>query len=172
MGLTYGSGVGGANPNPLDPLGSFMNLGQGVPTFGGTGTPSPAVPSGAQLSSLTGASAPAVAVPGVAPTVAPAVAPAVPPAAGAGGLGSFFGNTDNLKMVGGGIQALGDLWMSWKGLQLAGDTLDFQKEAWSTNLENQEQSYNTALADKAHARAAYTGQNRQQTRRYINQNSL
>lgn len=97
---------------------------------------------------------PQVAVPqsvtGVTPT-------AVGPTGAVGKQNNFFSSGGGFSMVLGGIQTLGNLWNSFQANKLAKKSFEFEKEAFYTNLENQEQSYNTELEDRIAARYATEG---------------
>lgn len=71
-----------------------------------------------------------------------------------------------------GLQGLGNLWGAWQSNRLARDQLDFTKRFATANLANQTQAYNTALEDRARARAAVEGQNAQQQQDYVDRNRL
>lgn len=58
-------------------------------------------------------------------------------------------NMDNLMSA---IGAIGGIWGASKQLGLAKDSLNFQKETFRTNTENQRKSYNTAIEDRARSR--------------------
>ena len=71
-----------------------------------------------------------------------------------------------------GLNALGNLWGAWQSNRLARDQLDFTKRITNTNLNNQIQSYNTALEDRARSRAAVEGQTSAQEQAYVDRNRL
>ena len=77
-------------------------------------------------------------------------------------------------MVLGGIQTLGNLWNSFQANKLAKKSFEFQREAFYTNLENQEQSYNTELEDRIAARYATEGRSdvAGETASYMERNRL
>lgn len=86
---------------------------------------------------------------------------------------SGFGlNSGTLNMALGGLQTIGSLWAAWEANKLAKKQFKFQKEAWQTNMANQIQSYNTALADRARARAFTEGRSDEDAQRYIDENRL
>lgn len=62
---------------------------------------------------------------------------------------------DRAKVVLGGIGTLANIWSAWQANKLARDSLDFQKKAYKTNLENTTKSYNTQLEDRAASRASF-----------------
>lgn len=53
-----------------------------------------------------------------------------------------------------GLSALGNLYQGLQANKLARKQFNFQKDFANTNLNNQMQSYNTALIDRAYARAS------------------
>lgn len=81
-------------------------------------------------------------------------------------------NAPTLKMGFSGIGTLGNLWGAWQSNRLARDQLNFTKDVTNTNLNNQIQSYNTALEDRARARGAVEGQTTAETQAYIDKNRL
>lgn len=81
-------------------------------------------------------------------------------------------NAPTLKMGLSGIGTLGNLWGAWQSNRLARDQLNFTKDVTNTNLNNQIQSYNTALEDRARARGAMEGQTTAETQAYIDKNRL
>lgn len=81
-------------------------------------------------------------------------------------------NAPTLKMGLSGIGTLGNLWGAWQSNRLARDQLNFTKDVTNTNLNNQIQSYNTALEDRARSRGAMEGQTTAETQSYIDKNRL
>lgn len=81
------------------------------------------------------------------------------PSFGADGAGStdwLKGLSDNSGMINlgiGGLSTLGNLWGGMKSLGLANKQFDFTKMMAEKNLNNQTQSYNTALEDRINSRA-------------------
>lgn len=72
-------------------------------------------------------------------------------------------------------QGLGSLFQGWTGMQqldLARDQLNFQKNAFNTNLRNQTQAYNTALEDRIRGRTSNYDGKEQDVQNYLNQNRL
>ncbi|AWY09413.1 structural protein [Ruegeria phage vB_RpoP-V13] len=63
-------------------------------------------------------------------------------------------NTNNIGLVLGGVQMLGNLWNSYQAHKLAKEQMAFAREQWDTNLANQTQTYNTALEDRIRGRYA------------------
>ncbi|WQY99715.1 hypothetical protein [Klebsiella phage MY01] len=113
----------------------------------------------------------------------------------AGGMGSTFASwlpsEDTMRTLFGGTnpetgfqssgivsplaQGLGALFQGWTGMQqlgLARDQLNFQKNAFNTNLRNQSQAYNTALEDRIRGRTSNYEGKEQDVQNYLNQNRL
>lgn len=113
----------------------------------------------------------------------------------AGGMGSTFASwlpsEDTMRTLFGGTnpetgfqssgivsplaQGLGSLFQGWTGMQqlgLARDQLNFQKNAFNTNLRNQTQAYNTALEDRIRGRTSNYEGKEQDVQNYLNQNRL
>lgn len=113
----------------------------------------------------------------------------------AGGMGSTFASwlpsEDTMRTLFGGTnpetgfqssgivsplaQGLGALFQGWTGMQqlgLARDQLNFQKNAFNTNLRNQTQAYNTALEDRIRGRSSNYEGKEQDVQNYLNQNRL
>jgi len=55
---------------------------------------------------------------------------------------------------------------------LAQDTLDFQRQAYATNLRNQTQSYNQELEDRVRSRFNDEGGTRRDANRYMRNHRL
>ena len=129
------------------------------PTFGMPTVNAGAVAQNAAMAPLQNQGVtPQVAVPQASTGVTPTAV--VPAAGGAGagiGGGGFFSPGGGFSMVLGGVQTLGNLWNSFQANKQAKKSFEFQKEAFYTNLENQEQSYNTELEDRISARYATEG---------------
>lgn len=83
-------------------------------------------------------------------------------------------NFDNISSVLSGIGAIGSLWGGIQANKIAKDSLNFQKESYATNLNNQISSYNTALEDRATSRANFAGTAaaREQAQGYIAKHKL
>jgi hypothetical protein len=106
---------------------------------------------------------------GITAPIATPTAPTITPPSGsvAGGTGGadagktggtgFFSQYGPAQFALGAIQTLGSLWSSFQQNKLAKQTFNFQKEAYSTNLANQEKTYNTQLEDRINARYATEG---------------
>lgn len=90
---------------------------------------------------------------------------------GQGGMGGLF-SLDGLKLLGGGISTLGNLYNSFQAQKLARESFNFQKNFANKNLSNQIASYNTALDDRARSRGVAEGQSQQQVDDYIAKNRL
>lgn len=87
------------------------------------------------------------------------------------GFGSLdFGQKAGMALT--GLGTLGNLYAGFKQLSLANKQFQFQKEFANANLANQIKSYNTALEDRARARAAMEGQSPEQARAYVEQNKM
>ncbi len=94
---------------------------------------------------------------------------------------SLFGGTDpstgfqSAGIVAPTLQGLGSLFSAWNGMQslgLARDQLQFQKDAFNTNLANSTQSYNTALEDRIRGRTSNYEGKEQDVQTYLNNNRL
>lgn len=90
-------------------------------------------------------------------------APTTPGFFAQGGIGQF---------ALGAIQTLGSLWNSYQQQKLAKQAFQFQKEAFNTNLQNQEQSYNTALEDRIRSRYVNEGRSQAEADAYLKEHSL
>lgn len=127
---------------------------------------------------------PAAGVQAAAVTPTPNVTPnmtaaSIASAAGAGSVGginpggangsSWWNNAGDIMS---GIGTLGSIWAAIQANKIAKQSLAFKKDAFNKNYNNQVTSYNTALSDRAWARAAATGQSSDQTQGYIDQNKL
>lgn len=73
------------------------------------------------------------------------------------GAGGFFGKGGGASLALGGIQTLGSLWSSFQQTKLAKKTLNFQKDAFETNLRNATKVFNNSLQDRIEARFATEG---------------
>ncbi|QEP29867.1 hypothetical protein HYP99_gp069 [Sinorhizobium phage ort11] len=90
---------------------------------------------------------------------------------GSGGFGGLM-SLDGLKLIGGGLSTIGNLWNAFQAQKLARDSFNFQKNFANKNLANQIQSYNTALEDRARSRGFTEGQSQDQIDSYIDKNRL
>ena len=144
---------------------------QNPPLYGNTGMPT--VDPGAAISGLnqttnTGLTAPVTTTSGI---TAPQV-PGMPGGAAAPQAPGFFAQGGVGQFALGSIQTLGSLWNSFQQNKLAKESMKFQKEAFATNLANQEQSYNTALEDRINARYVTEGKSQAEADSYIKKNRL
>ena len=135
----------------------------------------PTVDPGAAVSNLnqptnTGLTAQTAQTPGVTvPQIPGQTAPgggAAPQTAG------FFSQYGPAQFALGSIQTLGSLWNSFQQNKLAKQSFNFQKEAYATNLANQEQTYNTALEGRINAQYATEGKSQDEAASYIDKHSL
>lgn len=85
---------------------------------------------------------------------------------------NFGWNANTLNFGMQGLMGLGNLWGAWQSNKLARDQLNFTKDFANRNLLNQTRAYNTALEDRARARAAVEGQTTAQQQAYIDRNRL
>lgn len=94
---------------------------------------------------------------------------------------TLFGGTDpstgfqSAGLVAPTLQGLGSLFSAWNGMQtlgLARDQLQFQKDAYNTNLNNSIQTYNTALEDRIRGRTSNYAGKEQDVQTYLNNNRL
>lgn len=91
---------------------------------------------------------------------------------GAGVKPGFFSQYGPAQYALGAIQTLGSLWNSFQQNKMAKESFKFQKEAYQTNLENQEKSYNTALEDRINARYVTEGKSQAEADTYVRDHSL
>lgn len=70
------------------------------------------------------------------------------------------------------LGSIGSIYGAMKSYGLAKDSLDFSKETFRTNLENQTKSYNTALEDRARSRYAQEGGSQSDANDYVRKNRL
>lgn len=93
----------------------------------------------------------------------------------------LFGGTDpdtgfeSKGMVAPTLQGLGSLFSAWTGMQslgLAQDQLQFQKDAYNTNLNNSIQSYNTQLEDRIRGRTSNYAGKEEDVQTYLANNRL
>ena len=144
---------------------------QDLNLYGNTGMPT--IDSGAAMSGLnqttnTGLTAPATMTPGI---MAPQV-PGMTGRAAAPQTPGFFAKDGIGQFALGAIQTLGSLWNSFQQNKMAKESMKFQKEAFATNLANQEQSYNTALEDRINARYVTEGKSQAEADAYVQEHSL
>lgn len=86
------------------------------------------------------------------------------------GFTNWLKGDGNLAAVAGIGQSLVGAFLGWKQLQHAKDQLNFQKEAYNTNMANSIQSYNTSLEDRIRGRSA--NPNESDVQNYLNRHSL
>lgn len=106
--------------------------------------------------------------------------PAADAVGGAGsGIGGIMKNTFlnkngglNIDGITSLLGSVGGIAAAIKGYGLAKDTYNLNKHQFETNLANQTKSYNTALEDRARARASYSGISDAETEAYIKRNRL
>jgi hypothetical protein len=91
---------------------------------------------------------------------------------GAFGISGLGANLPTLQLGLGGLSTLANLVSGIKAFGLAQDQFNFQKNLANKNLTNSVASYNTALTDRATARAVTEGQTAAQRDAYINANKL
>lgn len=140
--------------------------------YGNTGMPTVnpgAAVAGVGQSAGTGLTTPATTTPGI---TAPQVPGMTGGAAAAPQNPGFFSQYGPAQFALGSIQTLGSLWNSFQQNKMAKESMKFQKEAFATNLANQEQSYNTALEDRINARYVTEGKSQAEADSYIEKNRL
>lgn len=84
----------------------------------------------------------------------------------------FWSKDGGAGMILGGVQVLGNLWNSYQANKLAKEQMSFAREQWATNLENQTQTYNTALEDRIRSRHHTEGRAGAETDAYLEKHSL
>lgn len=107
---------------------------------------------------------------------------AVPPTGGnqsmLGGLGDRLSNAGlglnlpTMQLGLSGLDALNSIFQGRQANKLARDQLNFARDVTNTNLNNQVQSYNTALEDRARSRGVVEGRSNDYTDEYIERNRL
>lgn len=148
--LGYGDTIGSFGmPTP----GANLSFGSGMPSMGGANMVYgvPAIPQ--------------VSLPSVKPAMPSNTADTVMPGTDVGMWDRFKSsmvtedglNFDNIGSLAKTLGSLGTLWSGIQSNRIARDSLNFQKDAYRANLENQTQSYNTSLQDRANSRAAQYG---------------
>lgn len=88
------------------------------------------------------------------------------------GISGLGANLPTLQLGVQGLSSLASLYTGLQALGLAKDQFNFNKQLATTNLNNSVQSYNTALSDRANARAVTEGQTPAQAQAYIAANKL
>jgi hypothetical protein len=158
-----------------DPMGGTdFSMGMSPPmaplSTGGTGAPSTQAATSAAV-----ASAPALPSGTAAPAGlgnAAAAAPMVNPVTGEVMNPTFFQKGGGFSVALGALQTLGNLWNSFQQVKIAKDTLNFQKEAYQTNLANTEKDYNTRLESDANYSYQVSGKSQGQADQYVRDHSL
>ena len=84
--------------------------------------------------------------------------------------GSF--NTNNLQLMMGGVQMLGNLWNSYQQQKIAKEQLSLARETFQTNLENNRTTYNTALEDRIRSRYNTEGRTTAEANSYLSEHNL
>lgn len=91
----------------------------------------------------------------------------------AGAAGSGFGMNLGTAQLGlGGLAAIGSIFNGLQANKLAKDQFKFTKDITNTNLNNQIQSYNTALSDRINSRTYTQGQDQSVADDYLAKNRL
>ena len=85
---------------------------------------------------------------------------------------TFFQKGGGFSVALGALQTLGNLWNSFQQVKVAKDTLNFQKEAYYTNLANTEKDYNTRLESDSNYSFAVSGKTQDQADQYVRDHSL
>ena len=109
-----------------------------------------------------------IALPSTVPTGGSTI-PTATIAARAPKLGLNF-DTANLALT--GLSTIGNLWAAFQAQKLAKQQFNYTKNVTDTNLANQIKAYNTALTDRANNRAIVEGRSADETKSYIDANSL
>ena len=100
-------------------------------------------------------------------------ADALKAAANANQIETFDWNMPTAKLGVNAFTSLGSLWAAFKGLNQAKREFEFNKRITEKNLANSTKSYNTALEDKARARASASGNmSKEDIQKYIALNQL
>lgn len=148
----------------------IVNFGSGQGVAGGVAPPSPGTPV-----------VPAIAMPGASQRTGignnnlSAALNFTAPNTGANNRGGFLGGIGGIEGLGTimqGIGSLGQIWSSLQAVRLAREQLNFQREAYQTNLANQTQSYNTALEDRIRSRYFTEGRGAEAVESYLAEHSL
>lgn len=167
MGYSY-TGIGMTDPMSS---GFDMSFGSSAPMAPlSSGSPNTQAATSAAIASApvmpSGATNPAASATGG------SVTPMFNPVTGENMNPTFFQKGGGFSVALGALQTLGNLWNSFQQVKVAKDTLNFQKEAYYTNLENTSKDYNTRLESDANAYAAYTGRSEADTAAYVKEHSL
>ncbi len=97
--------------------------------------------------------------------VTPDVAAAAKPAGG----GLNWGNAGDIMT---GLASLAGVWAAFQQNKTARDQLNFNKDAYQTNLGNQTKSYNTALSDRITSQYIQEGKSAADAQAYLKANRL
>lgn len=81
-------------------------------------------------------------------------------------------NMGTARLALGGLQTFGNLLMANKAHSLAKQQFAFQRETTDTNINNQIQSYNTALSDRANQRAWADNRGQAEADAYVEANRM
>ena len=84
----------------------------------------------------------------------------------------FWSKEGGAGLILGGVQVLGNLWSSYQAHKMAKEQMSFAREQWDTNLQNQTQTYNTALEDRIRGRYAEGVRSDSEVQGEIDRNSL
>lgn len=101
-----------------------------------------------------------------------ATTPGATPGLFSQGMSWLGDNSQGLGSLLQGIGALSSIFSTNKQIGLAQDNLNFQKQAYETNLGNQISTYNTNLEDRIRGRYAAGDQSEAQVQDYLNKNRL
>lgn len=85
---------------------------------------------------------------------------------------TFWSKNGGAGLILGGIQTLGSLWNSYQQHKIAKEQLGLARRTFETNLQNNRQTYNTALEDRIRARHNTEGRSAGETNRYLEENRL
>jgi hypothetical protein len=89
-----------------------------------------------------------------------------------GGFLSKIGGIEGIGSIAQALGSLGQIYGAIKGVGLAKDQLNFQKEAYNTNLTNTTKAYNTSLEDRVRARSFVEGRPDSYATSYLAQNRM
>lgn len=165
-GLSY-TGLGATNPLG----GTDFSMGMGAPMA----PLSTSAPSTQSATAAAVASSPALPSDTAAPAglgSAATAPPMVNPVTGEIMNPTFFQKGGGFSVALGALQTLGNLWNSFQQVKIAKDTLNFQKEAYQTNLANTEKDYNTRLESDANYSFGVSGKSQEQADQYVRDHSI
>lgn len=83
--------------------------------------------------------------------------------------GLNWGTVGSIGQIGSSLMTA---WNAWQQNKIAKETLNFQKDAYNTNMNNTIQSYNTALEDRIGARYAAQGKSQGAANQHIQREQL